>query len=69
MKTRMSFGPPPPRHTRYAELGYRQEGPGLWRICDISAGEGNESDVGPYYRTKTELLADLASFAATFGCK
>ena len=51
--------------TRYAELGYRRGGPTLWRIyCTQSEG----AEVGPLYRSKAELLADLGNFAAEFGC-
>ena len=52
------------RPTRYPELGYRQDAPGLWRIV---ATDGNAS-VGPQYRSKTELLADLERFATEYGC-
>ena len=51
--------------TRYTELGYRKDGPNLWRICATDDG----SAVGPHYRTKAELLADLERFAAEFGCE
>ena len=53
----------PPNHvreTRYPELGFRQDAPGLWRVVDVSTG----SSVGPQYSTRSELLADLARYAA-----
>lgn len=50
--------------TRYPELAYESVTRGLWRFVDVSTG----SHVGPHYRTKAELLADLERFAAVFGC-
>lgn len=55
-----------PRPTRYKELGYWQAGPGLWRILDLT--DGAPSEVGPFYRSKVELLTDLARYARQFGC-
>lgn len=55
------------RPTRYPELGYRCDGPGLWRIYDM-ADKGRESPVGPQYTSKAELLADLGRYAKDFGC-
>jgi len=49
--------------TRFPELGYRKTG-NVWRIVDRSTGEA----VGPQYRTRAELLADLPRFAEQFGC-
>jgi hypothetical protein len=54
-----------PRRTRFAELGYRCDGPSLWRIYDIT---DTPQPVGPQYRTKAELLADLDRYAKNFGC-
>jgi hypothetical protein len=54
--------------TRYKELEYRKDGPTLWRICETPSSEAN-SAIGPHYRTKAELLADLERFAAEFGCE
>lgn len=45
--------------TRFKELGYRKTMPGLWRFVDAETG----ADVGPQYRTKAELLADLERYA------
>ena len=59
-------GPPAPRRTRYQELGYRQDGPRLWRVIDL--GDDMESAVGPFYQTKAELFGDLARYASVFGC-
>lgn len=58
--------PFPARPTRYKELGYRKDGPMLWRICDLT-GERAQA-VGAYYATKAELLADLDRYAAEYGC-
>lgn len=52
------------RPTRFQELGYRQDGPKLWRIY---ATDGNQA-VGPHYATRTELLADLERYAKDYGC-
>lgn len=48
--------------TRYAELGFQHYGK-LWRIIDRQTG----SAVGPHYKTKSELLADLDRYAAVYG--
>jgi hypothetical protein len=45
--------------TRFPGLGYRKDSPNLWRVVDTSSGRS----VGPQYRTKAELLADLARYA------
>lgn len=55
------------RSTRFAILGYRQDAPGLWRIYDTSDPR-RPAAVGPHYRTKMELLADLPRYARDFGC-
>ena len=52
------------RLTRYPELGYRCNAPGLWRIVDKDTG----ASVGPLYRSKGELLADLNRYATAYGC-
>ncbi len=44
--------------TRYAQLGYEKQGK-IWRVIDAATG----SAVGPQYRTKAELLADLPRYA------
>ncbi len=49
--------------TRYPELGYEQIDKTTWRFVDLSTGKA----IGPYYRNKTELLADLERFATQFG--
>lgn len=49
--------------TRYPELGYAQHGPNLWRIIDMETGAA----IGPHYKSKTELLADLDRYARVFG--
>jgi hypothetical protein len=53
------------RGTRYAELGYKYDGKGIWRIYDTDT----DSAVGPTYRTQVELLADLDRYAQVFGCE
>ena len=55
------------RPTRYATLGYRCDGRGLWRVYDVDDRE-SPAAVGPQYRTKAELLADLAHYAREYGC-
>ena len=55
------------RPTRFKELGYRCDGPSLWRIYDIR--DDPPAAVGPFYKTKAELLADLDRYAAEFGCE
>lgn len=57
---------PDVRRTRFPELGYRCDGPGLWRIYDISDHD-RAAAVGPQYRTRGELLADLDRYATEFG--
>lgn len=52
------------RPTRFAELGYRQDGPRLWRIYDTDS----EQAIGPFYRYKAELLEDLERYAREYGC-
>ena len=53
--------------TRYKELDYFNDDANLWRI--YTGGTDDGSAVGPHYRTKAELLADLDRFAAEFGCE
>ena len=52
------------RRTRYKELGYVKHSPTLWRIVDMESGHV----IGPHYRSKEELLADLTRFAREYGC-
>ncbi len=47
------------RPTRFKELGYRQDAPDLWRIYDPDS----QSAIGPFYKSKAELLADLDRYA------
>ncbi len=57
--------------TRFPELSYVNDAPGLWRIVDALNGlnaSGYLSRIGPHYRTKGELLADLARYASVYGC-
>ncbi len=53
-----------PRPTRYKELGYKQLDRGLWRILTTEDGAA----VGPLYRSRAELLADLDRYADAYGC-
>jgi len=46
--------------TRYAELAYEQRGTNLWRIISTAA-------IGPHYKSRAELLADLDRFAREYG--
>ncbi len=51
--------------TRYAELAYEERDRYLWRILDTT-GE-HAAVIGPYYKSRVELLADLDRFARDFG--
>jgi hypothetical protein len=51
--------------TRYKELGYSRITRDLWRLIDLETG----ADIGPYYRTKAELLGDLTRYATDYGCE
>ena len=53
------------RSTRFRYLGYDKVAPNIWRIFDLC--DGRESAVGPIYKTRAELLADLERFARAFG--
>ena len=53
------------RPTRFAILGYRQDAAQLWRIYSMDGDRPHA--VGPHYRTKTELLADLERYAQEYG--
>ncbi len=55
----------PARTTRYKELCYVNCGRELWRFMDAATGKV----IGPYYATKSELLADLERYAAAYGCE
>ena len=50
--------------TRYPELGYHRAD-SHWRVLDITDWP-NVAEVGPLYRTKAELLADLSRYAQNF---
>ncbi len=45
--------------TRFPELGFRKDAPGLWRFVCTETGQS----VGPQYASKAELLADLTRYA------
>jgi hypothetical protein len=53
------------RATRFKELCYVQIDRNLWRITDAQTG----ATIGPFYKTKAELLADLARYAKDYGCE
>lgn len=44
--------------TKYAEIGYACTAPSLWRFIDVETGK----EVGPQYRSRHELLADVDSY-------
>lgn len=46
------------RRTRYPELGYEKQGHDVWRFIDLQTFRA----IGPFYRTRAELLADLSNF-------
>ena len=52
------------RPTRYPGLLYARFSTTLWRFIDA---DGNKP-VGPHYRTKGELFADMERYAAQWGC-
>ncbi len=54
--------------TRFPELGYDKHDTALWRIIDLT-DHPRVAPVGPHYRSKAELLADLDRYAAEFGCE
>ncbi len=49
--------------TRFKGLGFRKEGPGLWRFVD----EETDASIGPQFSTKAELMGNVAEFAAIRG--
>lgn len=52
--------------TRFAGLAFANTnpvGPAVWRVID-KHDVGREAAVGPVYRTREELLADLPRYAA-----
>jgi hypothetical protein len=58
--------------TRFPGLMYTCDSDRVWRIVDVRSGgfdltTGFGGRVGPIYRTRAELLADLERFAAEFG--
>ena len=50
--------------TRFSDLSYRCDAPGLWRIVATDT----DSSIGPYYASKAELLSDLERYAKEYGC-
>lgn len=59
------------RPTRYKELGYMEQDKGLWRLVAMPT-PGLDDDyavVGPQYKTKAELMADLPRYAREYGCE
>ncbi len=55
--------------TRFAELGYVNYSPGDWRVVALDSDNPDTNSVGPHYRSKLELLADLERYATSYGCK
>jgi hypothetical protein len=51
--------------TRFEGLGYINQAKGLWRVVDIhdAISSSEPRCVGPQYKSKTELLADLERYA------
>lgn len=54
-----------PRPTRYDGLGFEKHAPNLWRIIDTNT----HAAVGPHYRSRAELLADLDRYAREYGAE
>jgi hypothetical protein len=52
--------------TRFSELTYTKIEAGLWRFVSM---DGGPSAVGKPYASKAKLLADLESYAASYGCE
>lgn len=50
--------------TRFIGMGFAKVASGLWRFVDTDTG----NCVGPQYRRKDELLADLTRYATEYGC-
>jgi hypothetical protein len=61
--TTIEINPVKPRPTRFPELFYAPIRPNLWRILDADGAA-----IGPQYRTRFELLADLDRYARDYGC-
>lgn len=53
------------RLTRFPELGFAKHGHDLWRIIDACSGAA----IGPFYKSKAELLGDLERYAREYGCE
>ncbi len=53
------------RPTQFHEFGYSETSPGLWRIWSLE-DPAHPATVGPHYRTKAELLADLDRYAREY---
>lgn len=51
------------RPTRFPHLAYRKDKPWSWRI--VATGDGQT--IGPRYRTRTALLANLDRAARDYG--
>lgn len=57
--------------TRYDVLGYAKVCRGLWRFVDLTDGVNSDLPkfIGEFYRTKDELLSDIARYAKMYGCE
>lgn len=49
--------------TKFAGLGFLQLRPGLWRVVNTDKEGERPAVIGPLYRTREELLADLPRYA------
>jgi hypothetical protein len=54
------------RETRYPGLGYRKDDRQLWRFYALDDPQ-RPAAVGPHYRTRRELLADVDRYARAYG--
>ena len=58
--------------TRFKHLYFEQVEPGLWRVfdlCDAKSDGTGQHVVGPFYRSKDELLADLHRYGTEYGAE
>jgi len=55
------------KKTRYENLFYRCEAPGMWAFYDYEKFYDHYAWVGQKYKTELELLADMQRFAEERG--
>jgi hypothetical protein len=53
--------------TRFTGLGYVNHAKGLWRFVDLDHPNPYYCPIGPFYRTKADLLGDMTNFALSRG--